>query len=93
MNPRQIAELHQPILDALRLRDAERADDAVHRHFATAGALFDQLADPTDGAAHHGGGEAAQETDGVGPSGSSSTLGTEPGPRAGRRRARATISA
>lgn len=38
-----IAELHQPILDALRAKDPDQAAVAVHRHFETAGALFDSL--------------------------------------------------
>jgi DNA-binding GntR family transcriptional regulator len=41
VNGRQIADLHQPILDALRRRDPVRAVEAVHDHFATVRAMFD----------------------------------------------------
>lgn len=40
---RQIAELHQPIVDAFRDRDPELAAEAVRRHFRIAGSLFASL--------------------------------------------------
>ncbi len=43
VDAREIADLHQPILEALRQRDPERAADAVRRHFLTVGAMFDTL--------------------------------------------------
>ncbi len=43
VNARQIADMHQPILDALRQRDPQLTVDAIRRHFLTAGAMFDSL--------------------------------------------------
>jgi DNA-binding GntR family transcriptional regulator len=43
VDSRQVAELHQPILDGLRRRSAPDTVDAVRRHFEVAGALFDSL--------------------------------------------------
>lgn len=43
VDPRQIASLHQPILDALRLGDAAAARDAIRRHFAAVRTVFDEL--------------------------------------------------
>jgi DNA-binding GntR family transcriptional regulator len=40
IDPREIANLHQPILDALLLRDPEQATLAVHRHFRIAGEMY-----------------------------------------------------
>jgi len=40
VNPRQVADLHRPILEALRDRDAERAVDAYHRHFDVIKEMF-----------------------------------------------------
>jgi DNA-binding GntR family transcriptional regulator len=43
----RIADLHQPVLDALRRRDPERAGDALQRHFVDAGLMLRGLwADP-----------------------------------------------
>lgn len=43
----RIADLHQPVLDALRRRDSEQASDALHRHFIDAGLMLRGLwADP-----------------------------------------------
>ncbi len=39
-DPRAIAELHQPILDAMLQRDADEAVAAVRRHFRIAGEMF-----------------------------------------------------
>ena len=39
----RIADLHQPLLDALRSGDAERTAEAIHRHFADAGAMLGRL--------------------------------------------------
>ena len=39
----QIADLHPPVLDALRQRDPATVTDAVHRHFASAGAMLGRL--------------------------------------------------
>ena len=43
IDPSAIADLHDPILDALTERDEERAVEAVHRHFANARSLFESL--------------------------------------------------
>jgi DNA-binding GntR family transcriptional regulator len=43
VNPRQIADLHGPILDALRRHDPEEAAAAVRRHFLVASTMFDTL--------------------------------------------------
>lgn len=40
VNVREIADLHQPILDALRRRDFDLADAAVRRHFSMVGSMF-----------------------------------------------------
>jgi DNA-binding GntR family transcriptional regulator len=40
INPREIANLHQPILDALIVRDANQTTTAVLRHFRIAGEMF-----------------------------------------------------
>lgn len=40
---RRIADLHQPILDALRRRDPELASEALHRHFVDAGSMLGRL--------------------------------------------------
>lgn len=37
----QIAELHRPILDALRQRDPALTEDAIRRHFAAIGVMVD----------------------------------------------------
>lgn len=43
----RIADLHRPILEALRLRDPEQAADALHGHYVNAGAMLSRLwADP-----------------------------------------------
>jgi DNA-binding GntR family transcriptional regulator len=42
VNPRDIADLHIPILEALRSRDPDRAAAAYHFHFETAGAMFSE---------------------------------------------------
>jgi DNA-binding GntR family transcriptional regulator len=41
----RIVDLHQPILDALRRRDRDAVSEAVHRHFAVASGLFEELYD------------------------------------------------
>ncbi|HEY6057522.1 MAG TPA: GntR family transcriptional regulator [Candidatus Limnocylindrales bacterium] len=41
INALQVADLHQPILDALRRRDPDQAEEAIRRHFLTAGTMFD----------------------------------------------------
>ena len=51
VNRRQIADLHVPILDALRSGDADLADKAYRLHFETAGDMFretwvDELSTP-----------------------------------------------
>ncbi len=38
---REIAELHRPILDALRLRDEAATEQAIRRHFAAVWSMFD----------------------------------------------------
>lgn len=43
VNARQIADLHNPILDALRAGDTDVAAEAVRRHFQVAGVMFDTL--------------------------------------------------
>ena len=43
MNPHEIADLHHPILAALREGDAEKAEAAVRRHFLVAGRMFADL--------------------------------------------------
>jgi len=48
---RQIAELHQPILDALAGSDLEAARDAIDRHFKVVGAVFEALFVDPDGLA------------------------------------------
>jgi DNA-binding GntR family transcriptional regulator len=54
VDPRQIASLHQPILDALRLGDAAAAQDAIRCHFAVIRAVFDELfVDPAGPASGH----------------------------------------
>jgi DNA-binding GntR family transcriptional regulator len=40
VNSRQVADLHVPILDALRHRDPELAVAAYHRHFEAVGEMF-----------------------------------------------------
>jgi DNA-binding GntR family transcriptional regulator len=42
-NLHQIADLHDPILDALRRHDPEMAEAAVRRHFLVASTMFDTL--------------------------------------------------
>jgi DNA-binding GntR family transcriptional regulator len=39
----RIADLHQPVLDALRNRDAARATDALDRHYEVLGAMLAEL--------------------------------------------------
>jgi DNA-binding GntR family transcriptional regulator len=39
----RIADLHQPVLDALRYRDAARATDALDRHYLVLGAMLTEL--------------------------------------------------
>jgi DNA-binding GntR family transcriptional regulator len=39
----RIADLHQPVLDALRHRDAARATDALDRHYLVLGAMLAEL--------------------------------------------------
>ena len=39
----RIADLHQPVLDALRHRDAARATDALDRHYLVLGAMLTEL--------------------------------------------------
>lgn len=39
----RIADLHQPILDALRVRDERRAADALNHHYTAAGAMLANL--------------------------------------------------
>ena len=43
IDPHESANLHLPILDALRRRDADAATDAVHRHFRIASEMFGGL--------------------------------------------------
>jgi DNA-binding GntR family transcriptional regulator len=44
-----IAERHAPVLEALRARDADRADAAIRHHFADARAMLAELwSDPSD---------------------------------------------
>ena len=43
VDPQQIANLHQPILDALRLGDAAAAREAIRCHFAAVRMVFDEL--------------------------------------------------
>ena len=43
MNPHEIADLHHPILAALREGDAQKAEEAVRRHFLVAGGMFASL--------------------------------------------------
>ena len=40
MNTRRIADLHVPILAALRGRDPDLATESYHRHFGAAGDMF-----------------------------------------------------
>ena len=40
VNPRRIADLHVPILVALRSRDPDQAEAAYHLHFEAAGDMF-----------------------------------------------------
>jgi DNA-binding GntR family transcriptional regulator len=40
---RRIAELHAPVLEALRSRDVDRADAAIRHHFADAKAMLAKL--------------------------------------------------
>ncbi|HEX8940552.1 MAG TPA: GntR family transcriptional regulator [Candidatus Limnocylindrales bacterium] len=40
IDARRIADVHGPIVEALRRRDPEQAVEAVHRHFQVAGAQF-----------------------------------------------------
>jgi DNA-binding GntR family transcriptional regulator len=55
---RRIAELHAPVLEALRLRDPEMAADALRRHFVVAesmlGSLWEDPAPPGAGHAVNG---------------------------------------
>jgi DNA-binding GntR family transcriptional regulator len=43
MNPHEIADLHRPILAALREGDPVKAEEAVRRHFLIAGRMFETL--------------------------------------------------
>ena len=43
MNPHEIADLHHPILAALRAGDPAKAEEAVRRHFLIAGNMFASL--------------------------------------------------
>jgi DNA-binding GntR family transcriptional regulator len=43
IDPHESADLHRPILDALRRRDADAATDAIHRHFRIASEMFGGL--------------------------------------------------
>jgi DNA-binding GntR family transcriptional regulator len=43
VDSRQIADLHDPILDALRRQDPEMAEAAVRRHFLVASTMFETL--------------------------------------------------
>ena len=44
---RRIAELHVPVLAALRLRDASAADAVIHNHFADTAAMLTRLSAST----------------------------------------------
>lgn len=48
LDPIRIADLHQPILDALRLRDPGRAEAAMRQHFEMAQQAFGRLFVETD---------------------------------------------
>lgn len=52
VNPRQVADLHVPILEALRGRDVDQAVTAYHDHFHSASEMFDvrwvDQAEPVD---------------------------------------------
>jgi DNA-binding GntR family transcriptional regulator len=64
IDPREIANLHQPILNALLERDADGATAAVHRHFRMAGEMFAEVLDTapsTDDAAGNDAGPTAAE--------------------------------
>lgn len=52
LDPLEIADLHQPILDALRDRDRDAAEVAVRRHFDVAQRVFDRLYDVPSSAVH-----------------------------------------
>jgi DNA-binding GntR family transcriptional regulator len=41
IDPHEMANLHQPIIDALQARDADAATEAVRRHFRIAAEMFD----------------------------------------------------
>jgi DNA-binding GntR family transcriptional regulator len=62
MNPHEIADLHHPILAALREGDANRAEEAIRRHFQIAGSMFDSLFVEPD-AEGQPAGEASHVTD------------------------------
>ncbi len=67
------ADLHQPILDALRLRDPDLAVTAIRRHFEIAGSSFD-AAFPGSGAA----GAGSVRAGAGGSAGHAATLPMEP---------------
>jgi DNA-binding GntR family transcriptional regulator len=73
VNSRQIADLHVPILDALRVRDPELAVAAYRRHFVEAGEMFrgrwiDEPSD-SDEVASRNGHEANEQPSNGGPRG------------------------
>jgi len=43
VRPHEMANLHQPIMDALQARDVDAAAEAVRRHFRIAAEMFDPL--------------------------------------------------
>jgi DNA-binding GntR family transcriptional regulator len=50
IDSREIANLHQPILDALQVRDADGAMAAVYRHFRIASEMFEETGEPAPAA-------------------------------------------
>jgi DNA-binding GntR family transcriptional regulator len=61
VDPRAIADLHVPILNALRGRDVDDVVTAYHQHFASAGDMFREtwVDEPGDGDAHANGRRSA----------------------------------
>lgn len=67
MNPHEIADLHLPILAALREGDVNRAEEAIRRHFQVAGSMFASLFVEPEADAH--------QTEAVGTAGHTADLG------------------
>jgi DNA-binding GntR family transcriptional regulator len=66
VDPVEIADLHEPILDAIRRRDPELLDRVLRRHFVDAAAKLDrgwgrQPDAPAMAAARSGGGAATRD--------------------------------